>query len=154
MRWVRGAVAGLAGGVAWIGGMLLFFGPAQAILANPEVQSAKFLAVFSTIEPLPHMVGKPWIVAVGLLVIGMVHGLVYAGIGPHLPGSTLRRGTTFGLVAWALMVPWFEFYLPWNVMHEPFALLLLEAVCWFLVLQGVGLAIAFVYAFLTRSRAG
>ena len=28
------------------------------------------------------------------------------------------------------MVPWFEFYLPWNVMREPAPLVLLEMACW------------------------
>lgn len=153
MEWFKGFVAGLAGGVAWIVGMLVFFGPAQAILADPSIQSEKFLSVFTTVEPLPHMVARPWVVPLGLLCIGLLYGLVYAKIGPALAGSTLRRGATFGLVAWALMVPWFEFYLPWNVMHEPLVLLLLEAICWLLVLQLVGLAIAFVYDRLARRAA-
>lgn len=153
MLWLRGLGAGLAGGVAWIAGMLVFFGPAQAILADPAIQSEKFLSVFTTVEPLPHMVARPWVVPLGLLGIGLLYGLVYAKIGPALASSTFRRGSAFGLVAWVLMVPWFEFYLPWNVMHEPLALLLLEAVCWLLVLQGVGLAIAYVFAWLTRRAA-
>jgi hypothetical protein len=35
------------------------------------------------------------------------------------------------------MVPWFEFYLPWNVLWEPAPLVALA--CWAGVLLGVGL---------------
>ena len=37
-----------------------------------------------------------------------------------------------------MAIPWFEFYLPFNVMREPLPLVALELVCWFLVLQLVG----------------
>jgi hypothetical protein len=43
------------------------------------------------------------------------------------------------------MVPWFEFYLPRNVMREPAALVLLEMVLWLGVLLVAGLAIAVTY---------
>lgn len=43
------------------------------------------------------------------------------------------------------MVPWFEFYLPWNMMHEPAPLVLLEMALWLGVLVVAGLAIAGVY---------
>ena len=48
------------------------------------------------------------------------------------------------------MVPWFEFYLPWNVMREPFDLVLVEAVCWLVVLLAVGLSMGLVYNFFDR----
>jgi hypothetical protein len=144
---LRGVGAGLVGGLAWIGAMLLFFGPAQAILADPAYQSAKFLAVFGQIEPLPRTTGALWILAAGLLAIGVIYGLVYHVVRQAFAGKPWwSRGLRFGLAAWALMVPWFEFYLPWNVMHEPAALVLLEAVLWLCVLLAVGLAIAGVYA--------
>lgn len=147
--WLRGPLAGLAGGVAWLVGLLLFFGPAQRILANPAHQSAKFLAVFAEVEPLPRTAGSLWVLVAGVLTIGMLYGVVFARLGPALPERGWRKGISFGLVAWALMVPWFEFYLPWNVMHEPLALVLLEMVLWALVLQLVGLTIALVHGALT-----
>jgi hypothetical protein len=63
----------------------------------------------------------------------------------EVKGNRIKRGLKFGLVAWALMVPWFEFYLPWNVMHEPLLPVLLEMILWLGVLLSVGLAIAGVY---------
>src|SRR5262245_43361002 len=122
-------LAGIAGGVAWILAMLAFLGPAQAVLVDPARQSAKFLKVFGEIEPLPKVADQPWILPVGLLVIATIHAAVYGCIREGLQGGKLRRGLKFGFVAWALMAPWFEFYLPWNVMHEPPLLVALELLC-------------------------
>lgn len=145
MAIARGVVAGLAGGLAWLLGLTIFFGPAQGILADPDRQSEKFLRVFSEIEPLPRTLDIT-VLVVGLLLIGTIHGMVYAFLGDRLHGSVIRRGVTFGLIAWALMTPWFEFYLPWNVMHEPMPLVLLETFLWLLVQLLVGITIATVYA--------
>jgi hypothetical protein len=142
---VRGVLAGLAGGLAWLIGLTIFFGPAQRILADPNRQSEKFLRVFSEIEPLPRTLDVSVLIG-GLLLIGTIHGLVYAFLSSRLPGGVLRRGLTFGVIAWALMTPWFEFYLPWNVMHEPMPLVVLEGVLWLLVQLLVGVTIATVYA--------
>jgi hypothetical protein len=148
----RSLAGGLTGAIAWILGMLAFFGPAQRVLTNPELQSGKFLQVFGALEPLPRMVAAPWVVPVGLLVIATIHSFVYRFLEPALRGRPVARGLQFGLVAWALMVPWFEFYLPWNVMHEPAPLVLLEAVCWLAVQLLVGVVIALTQAAIGRRR--
>lgn len=137
-------VAGIAGGVAWVAGLFLFFIPAQTVLANPAYQSAKFLAVMSTIQPLPRVAAAPWVIPAGAIAIGIIHALVYSRIRGAFGGGAVRRGSRFGLVAWALMAPWFEFYLPWNVMREPLPLVLLEAVCWLTVLLAAGVVTALV----------
>lgn len=144
-------LGGLAGAVAWWAGLLLVFGPAQAMLADPSLQSAKFLSAFME-PPLPRMAGNPAILSGGLLLVALIHAAVYATLHPKLNGSAWRRGASFGLIAWALMVPWFEFYLPWNVMLEPWPLVLLEVACWLLVLLAVGVTIAFTHAGVDRLR--
>lgn len=153
MKLVSIIAAGIAGGLAWLLGLTVFFGPAQAILADPALQSAKFLRVFTEIEPLPRVATNPWVLPLALTIIGVIHASVFAALRQGLPGRGWRKGSTFGLAVWALMVPWFEFYLPWNVMHEPLALVLLEAALWALVLQLVGIAIALVHGALTRGSA-
>lgn len=126
--------------------MMLLFGPAQAILAAPAYQSEKFLIIFGQLEPLPRTSTAPWILAAGLFAMGLVYGVVYHFVRGAFAGKPWwTRGLRFGAVAWALMVPWFEFYLPWNVMHEPFALVLLEMALWLGVLLIVGITIAAVY---------
>jgi hypothetical protein len=141
---MRVIVAGIAAAAAWWAGIVVVFGPAQAVLADPQRQSAKFLAAFAE-PPLPRMADSPWALPLGLLVIGLIHALAYRWLGSRLSGPAWRRGLAFGLLAWALMVPWFEFYLPWNVMREPWPLVLLETLCWMIVLLFVGVVIAVVH---------
>jgi hypothetical protein len=143
---IRVVIAGFAGGIAWIAGLIALFGPAQSILGDPAYQSAKFLTVMNTVEPLPRIQSSQWILAVGLIGIGIIHSAVYHGIRRAFGGhAAWKRGIEFGIVSWAIMVPWFEFYLPWNVMREPLPLVMLEVVLWLGVMLLVGLAIAAVH---------
>ena len=135
-------VAGVAAGAAWFLGIAIVFGPAQGILADPARQSAKFIAAFADPQSPPRMGAAPWILPAGLVVVGLAASLAYAIVRRGLPGGPARRGAIFGVVAWLLMTPWFEFYLPYNVMLEPLPLVLLEALLWGIVLQLVGQAIA------------
>lgn len=144
-RALRILASGAAAAAAWLLGLFVLFGPAQKILADPKLQSAKFLSVFSE-APLPRMAEQPGVLPAGLFLIGIVYACAFEGLGRRLPGSPLRKGLTFGLLAWALMTPWFEFYLPWNVMREPLPLVLLETACWLGVLLGVGVALSFVHS--------
>jgi hypothetical protein len=149
--WVRGFLAGLAGGVAWFAGIQLFFGPAQALLADPTLQSAKLLTAFST-EPLPRTIEAVWLLPAVLLILGVFWGWVYVWLAHGWSGAWWRRGLRFGVVGWALMAPWFEFYLLWNVLREPALLVALELACWAGVLLGVGLTISGVEAALSRDK--
>lgn len=144
---LRILASGVAAATAWWVGVLVVFGPAQMILADPDRQSAKFLSVF-TQPPPPRMAERPEILPLGLILIGLIYACAYEWLAARMNRARIRSGLTFGLVAWALMVPWFEFYLPWNVMHEPLPLVLLEALCWLLVLLGVGVTISFVHGWL------
>lgn len=146
---LRITLSGISAAVVWWAGIVVVFGPAQSILADPSRQSAKFLSAF-TEPPLPRVAEQPEVMAFGLLIVGGIHAAVYAWLESRMSGTIPRKGLSFGLMAWALMVPWFEFYLPWNVMHEPLTLVLLEGLCWLVVLLGVGLSISAVYELLGR----
>jgi len=148
--WLRASVAGLAGGAAWFLGLRLIFGPAQALLTDPARQSAKMLSVFAPGPDAPKMYAQPSLVILGLLGIGLVWGSVYASLAAAWHGAWWKRGLRFGVIAWAMMALWFEFYLPWNVLHEPAPLVALELVCWFSVMLLVGLATAGVEALFRR----
>ena len=143
MKPFRILMSGVAAAAAWWAGLVVVFGPCQRILADPQRQSAKFLAAF-TEPPLPRFADQPEALPLGLVTIGMIYALTYSWIGSRLPGRGWRKGLSFGFIAWALMTQWFEFYLPWNVMREPFPLALLEALCWLAVLLGVGVVTALV----------
>lgn len=135
-------MAGLAGGLAWRIGLLFVFGPAQSLLADPKRQSPKMLAAFGLEPPVPRMYEEPSLLWAGLLSIGLLWGWVYVWIAQAWTSAWWKRGLRFGLLSWALMVPWFEFYLPWNVMREPALLVALEMFCWAIVMLLVGLTIA------------
>lgn len=130
-------------GFIWYGAFYLFFiaSGAQQILANPARQSSKFLRVFMEIEPLPRMATDPWLVLKGLFIIGVLVGLAFVWISPLFKGNWLMKGLKFGVLHWLLMVPWFEFYLPYNVMNEPFALVMLEAGLWLATTVTLGAAL-------------
>ena len=136
--------AGVAGAIAWWAGLMLIFGAAQSVLANPAFQSAKLNAVYE-LPPLPRIAVDPWLLPAGIFVVALIHATVFAFLRPALPDRLVRRGLAFGAVAWALLVPWFEFYLPWNLFLEPSALVLLEMLCWAGVLMLVGLAISLAF---------
>jgi hypothetical protein len=151
MRYLgKVAATGVAGGVAWLLGMAIFFGPAQAILTDPKLQSAKLNAVFQSITPLPRTLGQPMLLLAGLVGISLIYAVVHTAIRPALSGTLIQRSGKLGLIFWAVMVPWFEFYLPWNVMGEPFLLVLLECLCWFGVMQLVALAIVMTDQWITH----
>jgi hypothetical protein len=138
LRIVR---AGMAGAVAWWAGLMLLFGAAQGVLGHPALQSPKLNAIYE-MQPPPRIASEPWLLPLGILVIALIHATTFAYIRSALPRGIIRRGLAFAVISWALLVPWFEFYLPWNLMLEPTALVLLEMVIWAGVLMMVGIAIS------------
>jgi hypothetical protein len=140
--WVRATIAGAAGGAAWRLGINWIFGPAQSLLANPARQSSKMLAAFAPGADAPRMYAQPSVVWIALIAIGVVWGWWFVSLSRSWTPIWWKRGLRFGALAWTLMIPWFEFYLPWNVLREPAPLVALELVCWFGVMMLVGLTIA------------
>jgi hypothetical protein len=70
-----------------------------------------------------------------------------------LSGGWLKKGLTFGVINWLLMIPWFEFYLTYNVMREPLNLVFLEGFLWLCTLICVGLGYSFIYNFKSKVNA-
>ena len=148
MKRVLGTIShvvavGLAGGIAWRLAMRLIFGAAQIMLTNPSWQSVKMLNAF-TLSPVPRTSRQPELLWIGLVVIGVFWASIYRFLSVRWDPPWWRKALAFWLVSWTLMVPWFEFYLPWNVMLEPFPLVAVELFCWAGVLLVVAFAIAAV----------
>lgn len=148
-KWMRYLLCGISAGIAWLIGIMVFFGPAQILLADPGLQSEKMLNAFTS-DPLPRTAESPGILLLALVVIGIMWSAVFVWLSENWQGSWKSKGMKFSAVAWVLMVPWFQFYLPWNVLHEPWFLVLLEMLCWAGVLFLTGMAIAGVDSLLTR----
>lgn len=149
MKIPRKLISVLVFGQIWWALIILFFivSGAQQFLGNPEYQSEKFIQVFAVLEPLPRMALSPWFIWVGMFVVGLFPATVFLYLNKLLPGNWWQRGLKYGLIHWALITPWFEFYLPYNTMHEPFILVLLECVLWFFVAVSLGLIISFIVNF-------
>jgi hypothetical protein len=144
-------LSGLLGAVAWFGAMMVFFGPAQQVLTDPAHQSAKMLAVFFELDPPPMIAVSPLVLPLGCLGLGIIFAFVFAVLWPGVPGKRWwQKGLAFGGLSWLLVFPWFEFYLPWNVLREPLPLVGLELALWLGVKLCTGLALSLVYLFEQR----
>jgi hypothetical protein len=123
-------VAGTLAGAAIIGGMVLLFGPAQGILADPALQSPKLLQIFMELSPPPRISFSPSWAWLGFGLIGCAHALVFRFIRSALGAGVWKPTVRFAALSWLMMALWFEFWILWNVMHEPVTLIALELTLW------------------------
>lgn len=82
-----------------------------------------------------------------LLVWAFALLLVYALGWAHRPGSRWWRGVTFGVAAWAVLFLFFEAFIPFNVLGEPFPLVLVELALELVAMVVTGTFIALVYSY-------
>lgn len=145
-RWIRAAIGGAVGftTAAFIGFVALF-ALAAPLLFDPSIQSAKFIAVWQTLQPLPLVVTNPLLFLGGTAIIGVGHGLVFAAIVKGLPEPLLKRGFVFGVVVWALLFIFLVYFAPFNLLGAPFVLWSMVIVSFFFVAQVEGLIISLVY---------
>jgi len=133
----------------WRAGLSIFFGytGAQSILANPKYQAQKMLDIFFKMQPPARDEQNSWLLIEGFFVTGLFMAIALNIINRGLKGGWLKRGLLMGCIAWMLVIPWFEFYLPYNLMREPLPLVFLEGLLWFGVMMLVGLSASFVLNF-------
>lgn len=131
----------------WCMQALFIWSGAQQVLSNPAYQSSKFIKVFTEYKPLPRMYADRSIFWKGFVVCGEFAAVAFLIVNNYLRGGWLRRGLVFGILHWCLMVPWFEIYLPYNVMHEPMMLVLFEGLLWLITILLTGLYMSFVVNF-------
>ncbi len=151
---IRITVLYLTTGFVWRVLMRLFFvtSGAQQILADSNYQSSKFIKVFSEYLPLPRMAADPAIAWKGFFVCGLFAATAFLIVNNFMEDGWVKRGLVFGFLHWCLMIPWFEFYLPYNVMNEPLSLVLLEAALWLFTLLFTGLYMSAVVNLLPRKQ--
>ena len=146
---IRIIAAGILGGIASSLAVLILFRligfEYWGILTNPEYQSPKLLKVWTEIEPIPLAVNNPGIIALGFVILSILHAFVFAIIRQGIPGESLKKGIIFGLIIWLFSYVFFEFFTPWNMFGEPLVLLGLELLFWIGVALSEGIVIAKVY---------
>lgn len=148
MNSLRKLFALITTGAVWYLAFNLCFvwSGAQRILGDPERQSAKFIKAFVEYQPLPRMTDVT-ILWKGFFLCGVLSAAAFllAGNAPERPWW--KHALRFAVIHWLIMVPWFEFYLPYNVMNEPLPLVLFEAGIWFAVLTIVSFYLSFIVYF-------
>jgi hypothetical protein len=144
----RTLLAGLAGGAALNGVMLLTFRligfgwNGGGILLDPALQSAKLIAVWTQLEPLPLVVHAPAPIVIGMLLFGIGHAFVYRWLAPAWPSGTLPRAWRMGLLLFFFAFLFWEFFTPFNQFGEPLPLIGLELLFWATIAMADALAIA------------
>lgn len=145
-RWGRATIAGAAGifaGAAVSGPLLFALGPFT--IFNDALQSPKVQAVWDELEPLPLMLSNPVAFALVLVLLGVVHGLVFALIAGSLPGGRVRRGLLYGLLIWLMSHLFFELNGPYALLGEPLPLVGVELTISFVGALAEGVVISAIY---------
>jgi len=133
----RTVVAGIAGSVVFSLGTFVTFaligsgldqhsGP----LFNPSRQSAKFIAVWTQIEPLPLFETRPQLILLGYALFCVGHAFLFRSVATAWPRTIASRAWRLALVTWSLSYVFFEFLGPFNLLGEPPTLVVLELVFW------------------------
>lgn len=156
--WSRIVVASVVAYVVAVASLTILLGNPfieRILFTNEAGQSEKVLSVFLQQEPLP-AVTPFWdqlreIEARGFAVQGMLLWwafavvIVYAVAWAERPGSPWWRGASFGIAVWAVLFLFLEAYVPFNILGEPFPLVLVELSLQLIAMVATGIAIALVY---------
>lgn len=145
--WIYRAIAGMLGGLAFAVVNFVTFGlfsgsraGQTGLLFDPSSQSAKVIAVWKEIQPLPWLITQPWIIAIALVFFGIIYAGLYASVEKAWParlGARVARLTALTFVA----PVFFEVMGPFNLLHEPTPLQLIEFAFWFLACAAQSLVI-------------
>lgn len=133
----RTVLAGLAGGatfcvVTFVTFVLIGSGLDQSSgpLFDPAVQSAKLIAVWTQLEPLPLFVTQPHVMLLGYVLFGIGHAVLFRSVAPAWPDGAVGRAWRLTVVVWSLSYLFFEFLGPFNLLGEPVGLVMLELSFW------------------------
>lgn len=114
----------------------------HGILLNPQTQSAKLIAVWTRLEPLPLVVAKPHIIIVGLFAFTFLQAVVYKLLSPAWPAGIRSRALRLAALRFALTFLFWEFFTPFNQFGEPLPLIAVELCFWAVVALAEAFAIA------------
>ena len=113
-------------------------------LLDPGLQASKLIAVWTTLEPRPLIVARPFLMACGLVCFAVMHAVVYASVCEAWPPSPFARVTRLAGLLLSQFGFW-EFFTPFNLFGEPLSLLGLELSFWAFIAAAEALAIVSVF---------
>lgn len=146
-------LASVAGGTAM--GLAMFltfrclgFGPdGDGILLDPRIQSAKLIAVWTSMLPKPRIIESPVSMQAGFIVLAAIHAAVYRSVAAAWPSGILPRGLRLSGMLFGMTFLFWEFFTPFNLFGEPLGLIAIELVFWGIVALSEGFAIVSVVEF-------
>lgn len=134
---VRTVIAGIVAGAAFnVVGFLTFVLLGSGLdhgsgpLFDPDLQSAKVIAVWTTIEPLPLFQTQPGTMLALYMLFGTIYAVLYRSVAQAWPNGFGQRTVRLALTIWALSCLFFELLGPFNLLGEPLLLVALELAFW------------------------
>lgn len=152
------SLAALAGGLAMGTAMFLTFrlvgfGDGDGLLLDPRTQSAKLIAVWTTLPPRPRIIENPLLMQAGFFVLAWIHAAFYRSVSRAWPAGVLPRGLRLSGLIFLFTYLFWEFFTPFNLLGEPVMLVALELLFWGVVALAEGFAIAGVLEGAARASA-
>jgi hypothetical protein len=158
ISWGRAVSASVVAFVVAVGSLTLLFGNPlieRLLFTSESGQSSKVLSVWLEQEPLPavtplwddlaDITGRGVAVQVLLLIWATALVLLYVLGWAGRDGPAWRRGLTFGVLVWVVVFLFFEAWVPFNLLGEPFGLVLVELALQLVAMVATGIAIALIY---------
>lgn len=148
--FLRMGTASVAGGLAMGITMFLTFrlvgfgSEGDGVLLDPATQSAKLIAVWTSLEPKPRIIHEPLLMQAGFIVLAAIHAAVYKSVAAAWPPGLVPRGLRFSALLFGCTFLFWEFFTPFNLFGEPLPLIGLELLFWSGVALAEGFAIAAV----------
>jgi hypothetical protein len=122
----------------------LFMNPVsqEIIFSDFMGQSSKLVTVWTQMQPVPSL-GS---LAPALIIMPSIACLVFARFYDLLPTQDRRlKGLSFGIMLWALVVVFFELFIPYGLFGEPPILLAYELTLWLIGLSTIGIIMGILY---------
>lgn len=114
----------------------------HGILLNPQTQSAKLIAVWTKLEPLPLVVAKPHVIILGLYAFAFMQAVTYRLLSPAWPVGIRQRALRLATMRFFLTFLFWEFFTPFNQLGEPLPLIAVELLFWAVIALAESFAIA------------
>lgn len=130
---IAGALAGIAFNIAGFGTFVLLgsgLDNRSGPLLDPERQSAKMIAVWRTIEPLPLFQTQPGTILAIYVLFGVGYATLYRSVSAAWPRTFWQRMPRLALTIWFMSCAFFELLGPVNLLGEPMPLVALELIFW------------------------
>lgn len=124
----------------------------KGLLLNPRTQSAKLIAVWTQIEPLPLVVARPFVIILGLFVFAFMQAVTYRLLSPAWPPGIRPRALRLAALRFTMTFLFWEFFTPFNQLGEPLPLIGIELCFWAVVALAESFALVAAAEMLWRNK--